>query len=135
MLRTSGARFLFTVTDFLDTNYVELLDDAGARDLVEEIVILEGSVPEGGTTGRELGRLPGARRGRRDAEIDAREAALTGDTMCDIIFTSGTTGAPKGAMLRHGASVRLYDVVVRRRRACVTATATSSSTRCSTPQG
>ena len=44
-----------------------------------------------------------------DAEIDAREAALTGDTMCDIIFTSGTTGAPKGAMLRHGASVRLYD--------------------------
>ena len=47
VLRTSGARFLFTVTDFLDTNYVELLDDAGARDLVEEIVILEGSVPEG----------------------------------------------------------------------------------------
>ena len=30
-----------------------------------------------------------------DADIDAREAALDGDTMCDIIFTSGTTGAPK----------------------------------------
>ena len=28
--------------------------------------------------------------------------------MSDIIFTSGTTGAPKGAMLRHGASVRAY---------------------------
>src|SRR6478736_10545090 len=50
VLRTSHARFLFTVTDFLDTNYVELLDDAGARDLVEEIVILEGSVPEGTTS-------------------------------------------------------------------------------------
>ncbi len=45
MLRTSGARFLFTVTDFLDTDYVALLDEAGARDLVEEIVILEGAVP------------------------------------------------------------------------------------------
>ena len=62
VLRTSGTRFLFTVTDFLDTNYVELLDDAGARDLVEEIVILEGSVPDGH---RELGRLPGARCDRR----------------------------------------------------------------------
>jgi acyl-CoA synthetase (AMP-forming)/AMP-acid ligase II len=106
VLRTSGARFLFTVTDFLDTNYVDLLDDAGARDLVEEIVILEGSVPEGTTSwGEFLARgadVPGA-------EIDAREAGLTGDSMSDIIFTSGTTGAPKGAMLRHGASVRLYE--------------------------
>lgn len=106
VLRTSGARFLFTVTDFLDTNYVELLDDAGARDLVEEIVILEGSVPEGTVSWDDF-----LARGATvdDAEIEQREAALTGDTMCDIIFTSGTTGAPKGAMLRHGASVRLYD--------------------------
>ena len=105
VLRTSGARFLFTVTDFLDTNYVELLDDAGARDLVEEIVILEGAVPDG-----TVGWAEFLARGEDipDKEVDAREAALTGDTMCDIIFTSGTTGAPKGAMLRHGASVRAY---------------------------
>ncbi|HLM17580.1 MAG TPA: AMP-binding protein, partial [Acidimicrobiia bacterium] len=109
VLRTSGARFLFTVTDFLDTNYVELLDDAGARDLVEEIMILEGSVPEDGTDGVVSWTDFLARgEGVGDDEVDAREAALTGDTMCDIIFTSGTTGAPKGAMLRHGASVRLY---------------------------
>src|SRR4051812_18462328 len=43
VLRTSGARFLFTVTDFLDTDYVALLEEAGARDLLEEIVILEGA--------------------------------------------------------------------------------------------
>ncbi len=111
VLRTSGARFLFTVTDFLDTNYVELLDDAGARDLVEEIVILEGSVPEGTLSwdgflarGATVDDGPSL-----DEQVEQREASLTGDTMCDIIFTSGTTGAPKGAMLRHGASVRLYD--------------------------
>src|SRR3954447_14375838 len=106
VLRTSGARFLFTVTDFLDTNYVELLDDAGARDLVEEIVILEGSVPDG-TVGWDGFLARGT--AVDDSEVEAREATLTGDTMCDIIFTSGTTGAPKGAMLRHAASVRLYD--------------------------
>jgi acyl-CoA synthetase (AMP-forming)/AMP-acid ligase II len=108
VLRTSGARFLFTVTDFLDTDYVELLDEVGARDLVEEIVILEGSVPadRDGVVSWVDFLARGA--GIGDDEVDAREAALTGDTMCDIIFTSGTTGAPKGAMLRHGASVRLY---------------------------
>lgn len=105
VLRTSGARLLFTVTDFLDTNYVELLEAAGARDLAEEIVILEGSVPDGTVSWADF-----LARGAAvdEAEVAAREAALTGDTMCDIIFTSGTTGAPKGAMLRHGASVRAY---------------------------
>jgi acyl-CoA synthetase (AMP-forming)/AMP-acid ligase II len=106
VLRTSGARLLFTVTDFLDTDYVQLLDDADARDLVDEIVILEGSVPAGTVSWSHF-----LARGASvpDSEIEAREATLTGDTMSDIIFTSGTTGAPKGAMLRHGASVRLYE--------------------------
>ena len=105
VLRTSGARFLFTVTDFLDTDYVALLEEAGARDLVEEIVVLEGSVPPGTVSWDDfLARGAAA----DDAEVETREAALTGETMCDIIFTSGTTGAPKGAMLRHGASVRAY---------------------------
>jgi acyl-CoA synthetase (AMP-forming)/AMP-acid ligase II len=110
VLRTSGARFLFTVTDFLDTNYVDLLDDADARDLVEEIVIVEGSMPGTDTPG-VVSWADFLARGKdvSDDEVEAREAALTGDTMSDIIFTSGTTGAPKGAMLRHGASVRLYE--------------------------
>jgi acyl-coenzyme A synthetase/AMP-(fatty) acid ligase len=43
------------------------------------------------------------------AEVTAaRAAALTGDDVSDIIFTSGTTGKPKGAMLAHGPSTRLY---------------------------
>jgi acyl-CoA synthetase (AMP-forming)/AMP-acid ligase II len=109
VLRTSGARFLFTVTDFLDTDYVALLDEAGARDLVEEIVILEGAVPPGTVGWADfLARGAGVDAGKLDGEIEAREGALDGDTMSDIIFTSGTTGAPKGAMLRHGASVRAY---------------------------
>jgi acyl-CoA synthetase (AMP-forming)/AMP-acid ligase II len=38
--------------------------------------------------------------------IDAGDA---GD-ISDVIFTSGTTGAPKGVMLRHGASLQGYQV-------------------------
>src|SRR4051812_1147937 len=42
ILRTAGARILFTVTDFLDTNYVDLIHNAGDVSTLEEIVVLRG---------------------------------------------------------------------------------------------
>src|SRR5207248_3946813 len=43
-----------------------------------------------------------------DAAIDGRIGAIAEGDISDIIFTSGTTGAPKGAVLGHGASVQTY---------------------------
>jgi acyl-CoA synthetase (AMP-forming)/AMP-acid ligase II len=40
------------------------------------------------------------------AEVDRRIAALTQESLCDIIFTSGTSGTPKGVMTSHGTAVR-----------------------------
>jgi len=106
ILNASGARMLFTVTDFLDTDYVELLGSRAEVPLVEEVVVLRG--PERDATvgwSAFLDRADGV----EPTVSAARAAAITPDHLSDILFTSGTTGAPKGAMLGHGASVRAYD--------------------------
>jgi acyl-CoA synthetase (AMP-forming)/AMP-acid ligase II len=108
VLRKSGARMLFTVTGFLDTDYVALLRDSG-EDIpaLERIIVLRGDAPN--ETTPWTGYLAA---GEDVPEADARVriAAITSDDLSDIIFTSGTTGRPKGAMLTHGASLRVYQV-------------------------
>ena len=103
ILQKSGARILFTVTDFLDTDYVALLRAADGGQSLDEIVVLRGAVPDGATGFSEfLERADQI----TEADGDARAAAVSGDDLCHIMFTSGTTGLPKGAMLIHSAICR-----------------------------
>lgn len=104
ILTTSGARVLFTVSDFLDTDYVAMLDRRELPDL-QHVVVLRGPAREGTVQWSEF--LDGAAATGPDEAHD-RAARIRPDDLCDILFTSGTTGLPKGAMLTHGASVRAY---------------------------
>ena len=90
IVSTARARLLFTVTDFLGTDYAAMLDRANVPS-VEQVVALDGPARAGVVMWDEL--LTRTRDVADDAAAE-RAAAIDGDDVCDILFTSGTTGAP-----------------------------------------
>ena len=108
LLERSQARLLFTVGEFLGTDYLALLGDRRPA-VTDTVVVLRSDADTNDlTTGEtqggavlDLATFLGRAGEVADAEIDARIAALDGDSPSDILFTSGTTGQPKGAMNTH----------------------------------
>ncbi|MDG2029103.1 MAG: FadD3 family acyl-CoA ligase [Acidimicrobiales bacterium] len=107
ILARTHAKLLCTVTGFLDIDPIGMLaaSDVELPDLVS-VVILDGEVPDG-TIGWNDFVFAGD--DVVDAAVDARVAQITSDDLSDIMFTSGTTGTPKGVMMAHGQTLKLFD--------------------------
>jgi acyl-CoA synthetase (AMP-forming)/AMP-acid ligase II len=106
ILRKSGARALVTLgRPFLGTDYVAELRGE-ALPALETIVTLDGAPPGSGALAWDDFLAAGASVPAGAAR--ARAEAVRPDDLSDLLFTSGTTGTPKGVMTAHGQNLRAF---------------------------
>ena len=97
ILRRTQAKLLFTVDDFLDTDYPALIAEENLPDLQRTLLI-----------DRDLNTFLSGGKGANDPAVDAALADLSPEDISDIMFTSGTTGMPKGVLTTHSRIVPMF---------------------------
>jgi acyl-CoA synthetase (AMP-forming)/AMP-acid ligase II len=106
LLSKSGARALFATTDFLGVDSLAMLDAAGVPlPSLETIVVIHGPAPTPAVSWDAFV----ARADSVPADVaETRALAVEPGDVCDIMFTSGTTGRPRGAMATHAQTLRAF---------------------------
>ncbi len=113
ILERSHAKVLFCIGDFLGQHYPDLLNGlrpAGLR----HVVVLRGDVVDGrdGNDGND-GNISWPdfllqAQAVPLLHVQQREQSLHAGSVADLMFTSGTTGRPKGVMAAHGPTIRAF---------------------------
>src|SRR5437868_7731616 len=108
ILRRSGARALVCPAEFLGVHPLDLLRNESLPQLTLRIVL-----PGASPAANSMDSIPwddfvasGATRSPH--ALTQRLTGITADSLADILYTSGTTGQPKGVMSSHDQNVRAF---------------------------
>ncbi len=117
VLRHSDATMLITVERYLNQDYMAMLSELGVGGdrfpRLRTVVCLGEEDHSGAVPFAELWQADGA---VADAQIDAAQGAVRPGDVAYMLYTSGTTSAPKGAQLAHGGLVEnMFNIGERQR--------------------
>ena len=97
LLRRTSSKILFTVSSFLGADYPALVADQDIPSL-EKIICIDTDWDAFLSSGNV-----------DDSALEAALALCHPDDVSDIMFTSGTTGIPKGVLTTHGRILPMFD--------------------------
>jgi acyl-CoA synthetase (AMP-forming)/AMP-acid ligase II len=105
LLEQSAPRALVVDNGFLDNDYLGMLEGE-SHDLggMAAVVLMEGGDPRGTAWEEFVARGDGI----PSDQVRARRDEVMGDDVSDVMFTSGTTGHPKGVLTTHAQNLKAY---------------------------